>query len=260
MKDELRINIVQADIVWENIASNLAGFGQRLEAFHPDGDIIVLPEMFTTGFSTNAKALAEEVNGTTIETVQRWAEKYSSLIIGSFIAREQDKFYNRGLLAEPEGKIHFYDKKHLFIGGEKDIFTPGDKQCLINYEGWNIAFCICYDLRFPVWNRYSENFNYDLMVCVAEWPTNRQENFETLLKARAIENQCYLCASNRIGNDENFLHYSGGSQLIDFKGNVLCRCRDNSDEIISYTIKKYPLESNREKFPVGSDADRFEIL
>lgn len=259
MKEELRISIIQADILWENIDGNLSKFEQRLAMMQNPGDVIVLPEMFTTGFSTNAKNLAENTRGRTMETVMRWAEQYEALVCGSFIACDEGKYYNRGFMARPEGHVAYYDKKHLFIGGEKEIFTPGSGQCLINYEGWNIAFCICYDLRFPVWNRYTSDFDYDLFICVAEWPTNRQENFETLLKARAIENQSYVCACNRVGSDENYLHYSGGSQIIDFKGNVLCRCRDNRDEIMNYAIKKYPLESNREKFPVGDDADKFVI-
>lgn len=257
MKEELKISIVQADLIWEDTEANIRKFGERLENASDIGDVIVFPEMFTTAFSTESIHVADSNGTTTFGAARAWAAKYSALVIGSFIAEENGNYFNRGFMARPDGRIDVYDKRHLFIGGEKNLFLPGDKHLMINYEGWNIALCICYDLRFPVWLRYNSSYNYDLLVCIAEWPENRQDNFETLIKARAIENQAYVCACNRIGSDRNFLNYIGGSQIVDFKGKVLCRCRDNSDEILTFGIKKYPLESNREKFPVSLDADKF---
>lgn len=258
-QEELTISMVQADVAWEDKKANIEGFARRLDRAGNLGDIIVLPEMFTTAFSTNARELAEPTESETMAAVRSWAARYDALIAGSFIASEDGRYYNRGFMSFPDGSAEFYDKKHLFIGGEKNIFTPGDGRILINYKGWKISLTICYDLRFPVWLRRCPAYDYDLMLCIAEWPVNRQDNLETLLRARAIENQAYYCLCNRVGDDHNFLHYAGGSQIVDYKGKVLCRANDDSDEILNFTIKKYPLQSNREKFPASEDADDFEI-
>lgn len=256
--EQLRISIVQADIAWEDTQANLARFDQMLTALPPT-DVVLLPEMFSTAFSSNAQALAEPTNGTTMQTVLGWANKYQCAFIGSFIAVEAGKYYNRGFLVEPNGTTHFYNKRHLFIGGEETYFTPGKEPLIVHYKGWNIALCICYDLRFPVWLR-NYHLKYDLLAVIAEWPTNRQYIFDHLLIARAIENQAYVCACNRIGKDGNHLQYQGGSQVIDYRGKVLQRLTDHTEEIKTVTLEKYPLESMREKAPVWKHADAFTIL
>lgn len=255
---QLRISIVQADIAWEDTHANLAHFDSLLTTLPPT-DVVLLPEMFSTAFSSNAQALAEPTNGTTMQTVLGWAKKYQCAFIGSFIAVEQGKYYNRGFLVEPNGTTHFYDKRHLFIGGEETYFTPGQAPLIVSYQGWNIALCICYDLRFPVWLR-NYHLKYDLLAVIAEWPTNRQYIFDHLLIARAIENQAYVCACNRIGKDGNHLQYQGGSQVIDYRGRVIQRLTDHTEEIKTVCLERYPLESMREKAPVWKHADAFAIL
>lgn len=258
-QEELRVRVVQSDIIWENKEANLNHYIDLLsKADDGKTDIILLPEMFSTGFSMNAKQLAENNDGPTMKLAQSWAKQYNAAIIGSFIAQEDGLFYNRGFAAMPNGKTYFYDKRHLFIGGEKQIFTPGNTHLTIAYKGWNIALSICYDLRFPVWLR-NKDCAYDLMLCMAEWPSNRQYIFEHLLIARAIENQSYVCACNRVGVDGNLLSYIGGSVLIDYKGKVKERCTDNVEEIRTFTLLKYPLESHREKVPVWKDGDSFYL-
>lgn len=259
IQEELTIKTVQCDIIWEDRNANLAAVEQKLYAdANNRADIIVLPEMFSTGFSANAQTLAEPTWSVTLENVRKWARELESAIIGSFIAEENGKFLNRGFFMQPDGHCDFYDKKHLFIGGEKECFSEGDRQLIVNYKGWNISLIICYDLRFPVWIR-NRDCAYDLLICIAEWPVNRQSLFECLLMARAIENQAYVIGCNRVGCDGNNLKYAGGSQLIDYRGKQKARCEDNSDCIGTFTISHYPLESHREKVPVWQDGDNFEL-
>lgn len=256
--EQLRISLVQADIAWEDTAANLAHFSELLQQL-PNTDIVVLPEMFSTAFSSNAIELAETVHGATLTAVRQWADHYQCAFVGSFIAQENNRYYNRGFFVQPDGTTHFYDKRHLFFGGEETYFTAGNKNTIVAYKGWNIALSICYDLRFPVWLR-NDQLKYDILMVVAEWPTNRQYIFEHLLVARAIENQAYVCACNRIGKDGNHLQYCGGSQVIDYRGRVIERLTDHAEEIKTVVIEKYPLESMREKAPVWKHADTFTLL
>lgn len=256
--EQLRISLVQADIVWEDTPANLAHFNQLLTTLPPT-DVVVLPEMFSTAFSSHAQALAEPMDGPTLTQVHAWAQQYQCAFVGSFIATENNRYYNRGFLIEPNGNAHFYDKRHLFFGGEEMYFTPGEQPTIVTYKGWNIALSICYDLRFPVWLR-NYQLKYDILMVVAEWPTNRQYIFDHLLIARAIENQAYVCACNRIGKDGNHLQYQGGSQVIDYRGRVIKRLTDHTEEIQTVVLEKYPLESMREKAPVWKHADAFTCL
>ena len=248
---QLRISIVQADIAWEDTHANLAHFDSLLTTLPPT-DVVLLPEMFSTAFSSNAQALAEPTNGTTMQTVLGWAKKYQCAFIGSFIAVEQGKYYNRGFLVEPNGTTHFYDKRHLFIGGEETYFTPGQAPLIVSYKGWNIALCICYDLRFPIWSR--NRGDYDMIIYVASWPTPRVEAWKALLTARAIENQCYVAGVNRVGCDPSN-EYSGGSRLIDPYGNIISACEDGVQTTASAEIDMVLLDAFREKFPVLNDSD-----
>ncbi len=256
--EQLRVSIIQADIAWEDTHANLAHFEALLEQL-PATDIVVLPEMFSTAFSSNATQLAEPSNGTTLQTVQKWATRHQCAFIGSFIAQEDHHYYNRGFFVLPDKTTYFYDKRHLFLGGEELYFTPGKQNLIVPYKGWNIALCICYDLRFPVWLRNNQ-LQYDVLMVIAEWPTNRQSIFETLLAARAIENQAYVCACNRIGIDGNQLQYSGGSQVIDYRGRIIERFTDNTEEIRTIVLNKEGLENMRKKMPTYRHADNFTIL
>lgn len=256
--EDLRVLTVQPDLAWEDVDYNLNHIESLIEGAESGFNVILLPEMFSTGFTGNAVELAEPVDGKTMQRVKDWALRFNSLVIGSFIAVDGDKYYNRGFAAEPDATIHFYDKRHLFFGTEKKHFTAGRDKLIINYRGWNIALFVCYDLRFPVWTR-NKGLEYDVLMCVAEWPVSRQNVLETLTMARAIENQCYTFMCNRVGSDSNFLKYIGGSQAVDFNGKLIDRLEDGKEEARIITVQKYPLESNREKAPVWKDAEAFSI-
>ena len=258
--DELQISLIQTTIVWENKLQNLKHYENLIEKVPSGTDIIVLPEMFSTGFSMNAAALAELPGERTIGTLIDWAEKSKAALTGSFISRdERGNFFNRGFFITPEEEVFFYDKRHLFRPGEEHKrFLPGNKQPVIPYKGWNINLIICYDLRFPVWIRNVAN-KYDLLICTANWPDARKEVWRILLRARAIENCCYVCGLNRIGKDGNGINYTGQSGIIDYKGSVLIEAEENKESIISKTLSKSSLIEFREKFPVWKDADRFDI-
>jgi predicted amidohydrolase len=215
----LRVSIVQSDIVWENKIENLIRFHFLLESLEGKCDLAVLPEMFTTGFSMNVPELAETNAGDTVRSLQAWAKELDFAIAGSFLAKNADgQLFNRGFFVTPNGETIFSDKRHLFrMGGEDQVFSSTDSYPIISYQGWNIRLTVCYDLRFPVWMRNKEN-EYDLLLCVANWPASRAKVWDTLLKARAIENQCYVCGVNRIGTDVTGLAHQGDSMIIDYKG------------------------------------------
>jgi omega-amidase len=257
--NKLTVSIIQTNIAWENKPSNLTLFEQKIQACASYSDIVLLPEMFTTGFSMNAHELAETKHEQTVQKLKQWAQAGNVMIVGSFIAKEEKNVYNRGFAVLPSQEIYWYDKKHLFsMSGEDSIFTAGKTQCIVPYKGWHIALAICYDLRFPVWLRNTQNA-YDMLLVVANWPESRKDAFNTLLKARAIENMCYVCASNRIGTDGNGVRYAGNSQIIDCKGTILADTKEHTEAIISTEINKDSLELFRQKFPAWKDADSFTI-
>ena len=198
--------------------------------------------------------MAESNDGDIIVNIHRWAQFFKFAICGSFIAKENGKYLNRAFFIEPSGESYFYDKRHLFLGGEERIFTAGSEPLIFEYEGWNINLAICFDLRFPTWLR-NKDLKYDLLLLVAEWPVNRQFAFDTLLLARAIENQAYVCACNRVGKDNNHLSYSGGSVGIDYRGRIIDKAEEGKEEIRTFTIDKQKMESFREKFPFWKSAD-----
>ena len=258
---DLRVSLVQSTIFWEDKSRNLSHYGGLLELLARKTDLVVLPEMFSTGFSvSNNRHLAESNEGLTVETIKKWAKDYDFAVCGSFLACENEKLYNRGFFATPDGTISFYDKRHLFrMGDENKNFTAGEKQLIVSYKGWNICLIVCYDLRFPVWSR-NVGKAYDLLICPANWPVVREKAWNVLLKARALENYCYVCGVNRVGEDGYDNHYRGDSQLIDYKSNVVVFCDPDKEMITTGILKKEALEHFREKFPVWKDGDEFEII
>ncbi|MDR1681991.1 MAG: nitrilase family protein [Candidatus Symbiothrix sp.] len=261
MTNDLRISILQADIAWEDKAKNLENYGTLLSGLQGKSDLAVVPEMFTTGFSMQASHLAETNDGTTIQTLKRLSQTVDLAIAGSFLAKNDDgKLYNRGFFITPSGESFFADKRHLFrLGGEDKVFTPGLTYPILSCKNWNIRLIVCYDLRFPVWSR-NQNNEYDLLLCTANWPRARANVWKTLLQARAIENQCYVCGVNRIGQHGKIIDYQGDSILVDYKGFPITEAPTDRQAILTTTIKRESLLDFRQKFPVGKDADRFQII
>ncbi|MDE6217008.1 nitrilase family protein [Bacteroides sp.] len=277
--DALRISILQTDIVWENKQENLRRLRERLKTLCGTTEIVVLPEMFSTGFSMDTARLAEPVDGETIRTLRHWCKEFQLAITGSYIACEttapetntacslQEKsspektlsFFNRAFFLTPEGDAWYYDKRHLFrMGRETEHFTAGNQRPIISYFGWNIRLLVCYDLRFPVWSR-NTNQAYDLLIYVANWPASRRKVWDVLLQARALENQSYVCGVNRIGTDPQKLPHNGGSVIYSPKGKLLASVPDDEEGAATAVLNRSTLTSFREKFPVWKDADSFSI-
>ncbi|MDR1200531.1 MAG: amidohydrolase [Tannerellaceae bacterium] len=259
MTDSLRISMFQSHIIWEDRDENLRHYGELLSRIKGKTDIAVLPETFTTGFSMNVEKLADTMDGKTISTIRDWAKKYKLAIVGSFIAKENENYYNRAFLITPEDKEYYYDKRHLFrMGEEEKHFTPGTKQTIVSYKGWNICLQVCYDLRFPVWSRNINN-DYDLLIYVANWPEVRKEVWHSLLPARALENIAYVCGVNRTGLDGKGFNYRGDSMIYSPKGKKLADAGKREDIIRTCVLSKEELTDLRTKFPAWEDADTFTI-
>ena len=255
----IRISIVQTDIVWENKQENLRLLHEKLQSLRGTTEIVVLPEMFSTGFSMQSKILAESNSGETITLLKQWASQFQLAICGSYIATDNGQFYNRAFFLTPEGEEFCYDKRHLFrMGREAEHFSAGDKRLIIPYRGWNICLLVCYDLRFPVWSRNVNN-EYDLLIYVANWPVSRRLVWDTLLRARALENQCYVCGVNRIGTDGYHLEYNGGSKVYPAFGEEVASLPDGQEGIATAALNLTSLNQFREKFPVWKDADEFHL-
>lgn len=256
----MKITLIQDTIHWANKTANLQKTEKQLAELAGKTNLVVLPEMFTTGFCTDQLELAETMEGETVLTLQKWAQTYNLAITGSFIANENDKVFNRGFFVFPDGKIETADKRHLFsMGGEDLHFSAGSKKLIINYCGFNIRLLVCYDVRFPVWARNLNN-EYDLLIYVANFPKNRIKNWDILLQARAIENQAYVCGVNRVGTDGLSIDYNGHSTLLDFKATPLLSFPENETSIQTYELNHEPLLKFREKSAFWKDADKFEII
>ena len=248
----MNITLVQSDLYWEDIEKNLLGFEDKLKNFGQT-DLIILPEMFSTGFSMNAASVAETMDGSAINWMRKTAMKKNCALTGSLIIKENGKFYNRLIFMRADGSFEQYDKKHLFtMAKEEETYTAGSEKVFIEYKGWKICPLICYDLRFPIWNRNLED--YDLAIYVANWPDRRSYHWRSLLAARAIENQCYVAAVNRVGNDGKDLYYSGYSSLIDPAGEILYQKAD-SEVIQQFDISLEHLKEVRTKLPFLKDRD-----
>ena len=258
MTDLLNIAYVQPDIKWHNIDGNLAMYSTML-ANVCNTDLIVLPEMFATGFTNQIEGTAQPMDGPAVKWMQQTAATKNTAVMGSLLIADSGLYYNRMLIAYPDGHIDQYDKRHLFrMGFENDTLTPGSDIKIFEYRGWRIRPIVCYDLRFPVWLRNSGN-SYDLLVCVANWPTARHNVFEPLLRARSIENQCYTVGVNRVGTDGLNIAYSGGSTVIDIYGNVISHLPEGQSGIGQTSVSLTKLNAFREKFPTILDADEFVI-
>lgn len=251
------ISLLQTDIAWENKQANLEKYATIIRAFDNPSDIIVLPEMFSTGFTMNPGTMAESMEGITIEWMKQQSTSTGSVITGSIIIEENGKFYNRLIWMRSDGTYDYYDKKHLFtMAGEQNHYSSGNKRLLVEYKGWKICPMICYDLRFPVWIRNIED--YDLLIFVANWPAVRSEQWEKLLYARAIENQCYVAGVNRVGYDFNHQYFNGPSLIINPLGKLLATKTD-TETTITFELDYSILINIRSDMPFLADRDEFEI-
>lgn len=254
----MRVVLFQMDIAWADSARNWARLDEAI-ARHPGADLYVLPEMFSTGFATQPQGIAEESPCATLDWMKRKAAETGAALYGSVALHEDGRYYNRGYFVKPDGEVSVYNKHHLFThGGEHEHFTAGQSRTVVEWKGVRFLLSVCYDLRFPVWLRCKDD--YDVIICVANWPTPRQMNFDILLRARAIENQCYVLGVNRVGTDGPGLDYTGGTALIHPFGQVLERCEDRTEGEIDAELDMTPLVSGRERFPVLADADPFELI
>jgi len=258
MQNELTIAVIQADLVWENPLKNRYAFLTKIEAIKDDVDLIVLPEMFTTGFTMNVESVAETMEGDTLKWMQYLAVKKQAAIVGSIIINENNKFYNRLFFVHPSRKVEYYDKRHTFtLAGEHKVFASGTKKLIVSYKGWKICPLICYDLRFPVWARNIED--YELLIYVANWPKPRIAAWDALLKARAIENMSYCIGVNRVGFDDNKNNYPGHSAVYDGLGELLSKFKEDKEMVEIMTISKDHLTTIKEKLKFLEDRDLFFI-
>lgn len=254
----MKTALIQFDTIWEDKQANLEHVRNKILNLPDDIDLIVLPEMFTTGFTMNPEMIAEEEQGETFKIIQKLSTDKQTAITGSWVVKEDNNYYNRLFFVFPDGSYKIYNKRHLFtLAGEEKIYRPGNEKLIVTYKGWNICLLVCYDLRFPVYSRIV-NQNYDLLVYVASWPDRRIDAWDALLKSRAIENMSYVVAVNRYGIDPNEIEYSGHSQLIDFMGKHIVKPLIG-EQICIAELKKESLKTARQKFAFLNDADDFEI-
>jgi predicted amidohydrolase len=290
----LTITTIQSNLHWEDKAANLQMFEEKITQLQQKTELVILPEMFSTGFSMQPEKLAEKMDGTTITWMKKLSAEKKIILTGSLIIEDEGNYYNRLVWMLPNGQYGFYDKRHLFAYGQEDQhYTPGNKRLIASVKGWKINLQICYDLRFPVWSRQKPDAStladlvaseleakdfplpptedggasvvapdlipeYDVLVYVANWPERRNHAWKTLLQARAIENQCYVVGVNRVGNDGNDMHHSGDSMIVDAMGTVLYT-KPEVEDIFTITLQKEPLDEIRNKLPFLKDADRFII-
>jgi len=251
----LNITIVQPDIIWENVLANLEKYNELITGINKT-DLIVLPEMFTTGFSMQPKQLKESMNGKTVGWMKTIARKKGTAVLGSLIIEDRGKMLNRAVWVNPNGELETYDKHHLYtMGQETEHYTAGNSKTIVEYKGWKFCPLICYDLRFPVWARNAED--YDVLIYMANWPSPRHHVWKNLLVARAIENQCYCIGVNRTGSDGAGLQYLGDSSMISPKG--FAEFMGKEECVRSFTISYEELQQFRKVFPLLNDRDQFKI-
>lgn len=253
---DIKVSGIQSDIYWENKGENLDMFSRKINEI-PEADLIVLPEMFNSGFTMNVKSVGETMDQTTFHWMRNEAMKNDAVITGSFIVEENNHYYNRMVWMQPDGNYEFYDKNHLFAMAKEDqFFNKGVSRKIVTLKSWNILLNVCYDLRFPVWSRNQDD--YDCMIYIASWPNKRAKHWTTLLQARAIENQSYLIGINRYGMDGNDFYYSGNSVILDPLGETLAEAHDE-EKILTGTLSKTVLKETRTKLPFLEDRNSFRL-
>lgn len=263
----LTLTLIQTDLSWEDKEANLAMLEKKIKAIVQPAQVIILPEMFATGFSMRPHLFAESMDGTVVNWMKSMAAEKTVILTGSIMIKEEDVYYNRLIWMLPNGKYGYYDKRHLFAyGDEQKYYTPGNKKLIASVNGWKINLLVCYDLRFPVWSRQapvrdaddSKNPEYDVLLYIANWPERRIHAWKILLQARAIENQCYVIGLNRVGHDGNNIYHSGNSMVIGPLGEVLYH-KEQEEDVFTITLQKDILNEIRNKFPFWKDADQFII-
>lgn len=262
----LRITLIQTDLRWEDPETNRVALEQLIRGLEEPGHLVVLPEMFTTGFSMEAERLAETMDGPTMRWMRQLAAEARIILTGSVIVQENGQYFNRMVWMMPDGRLGTYDKRHLFAyAGEDQVYQPGKHRMIATVNGWKIQLQICYDLRFPVWSRQQMDDSseqpapeYDMLLYVANWPQRRSHAWKSLLTARAIENQCFVAGVNRIGTDGKGIAYGGDSRIIDPLGEILYEAGDRA-EVQTFTLDPARLLEVRKTFPFLRDADRFHI-
>jgi predicted amidohydrolase len=250
------ITLVQPNVVWKDRDANIEKYNSMLMNLVEATDLIVFPEMFTTGFCTEPEKLAETMSGVSVSWMRMLSQKLQCSVCGSLIIEENGAFFNRLIIVSPDHTVHCYDKRHLFaISGEERAYQAGTKKLIVSLHGWRFYFQICYDLRFPVWSRNCDD--YDVLVNTANWPAARSYVWDTLLRARAIENQCYAVGINRVGRDGNGLRYTGNSKVYGPRGMTLAELTPKKEEIVTVHLPWKEIEEFREGFPVWKDRDKF---
>ena len=262
---DLKVTLIQTQLHWENIEQNLRMFDEKINSIKERTEIVILPEMFSTGFSMKSEQLAETMDGSAVQWMKKKAAEKNIIITGSLIIKENDQYLNRLIWMQPNGVAGTYDKRHLFgYAGEHEHYQPGDKRLIAQVKGWKICPIICYDLRFPVWSRNVISPEtgapvYDVLINVANWPERRSIAWKTLLHARAIENQCYAIGVNRVGNDGNNIYHSGDSSIIDPLGEIIYR-KEHDEDIFTTTLERSRLDEIRKNIPFLKDADKFQVF
>ncbi|WP_298740244.1 amidohydrolase [uncultured Chitinophaga sp.] len=262
---DLKVTLIQTQLHWEDIAANLRMFDEKVNAIPERTEVVVLPEMFSTGFSMQPEKLAETMDGSAVQWMKKKAAEKNVIITGSLIIKEGDHYLNRLIWMQPNGVYGTYDKRHVFaFAGEHEHYQPGDKRLIAQVKGWKINLLICYDLRFPVWARNAISPDtgapvYDVLINVANWPEARSTPWKTLLQARAIENQSYVVGVNRVGNDGNNIYHSGDSSIIDPVGEIIYQ-KSHDEDIFTYTLQRNRLDDIRQRLPFLKDADKFQVF
>ncbi len=258
MKEILKVASIQANLIWEESQLNRDNFEKFMNELPKDTDLIVFPEMFSTGFTMQPKRVAESMKGITVEWMKEQAQVRNSAIVGSLVIEEKGAYFNRAIFVHPDGNLETYDKRHAFgLAGEDEEYTSGTKKLIVDYKGWKICPLICYDLRFPVWSRFNDD--YEILIYMANWPKPRITAWDALLKARAIENMSYCIGVNRVGKDENNYEYIGHTSAFDVLGEQIGETKEGEEGWLVVEFNKSKLEQTREKLNFLNDRDQFEI-
>lgn len=258
MQETLTVVAIQANLVWENSQENLASFQKTIDQLSSDIDLVVLPEMFSTGFTMQPKAVAQKMEGTTVSWMKNIATSKNIAVVGSVVIEEDGNYHNRAIFVHPDGSLETYDKRHSFsLAGEDEEYTSGRHRLIVEYKGWKLFPLICYDLRFPVWSRFNDD--YEVLIYMANWPKPRIVAWDSLLKARAIENMSYCIGVNRVGEDKNGYEYIGHTSVYDYLGEEIATTDEGQEGYLKVTLQKSGLYETRKKLNFLNDRDQFEI-